>query len=176
MRHMILAAMLLAPVSAFAVGSDDDAPPEPTESVTECEEGLVYDEATETCVTPEETTNDDSARMEDIRSLAYEGRYADALGLLETMDPGDPMVLTYYGFVSRKMGDVPAGMDYYAAALEADPDLLLARAYRGMAFIEAEDTVSAWTELQEIQARGGRGSWPEQALIRAIETGETIGY
>lgn len=176
MRLSLVAALALMPAAALAVGSEDDAAPEPSETVTECEDGLVFDTETETCLPPEESTNDEEAMLEDIRSLAYEGRYAAALDLLDTLDRNDPLVRTYLGFVARKTGDVEAGMAHYAAALGADPDLHIARSYRGMAYLEAGDTVGAWGELQEIRARGGAGTRAEAALIQAIETGITLGY
>ena len=58
------------PAVAFAAGGTDTAPT-PSETTTVCEEGLIFDLATQTCMTPEESTNEDSAMMETIRELAH---------------------------------------------------------------------------------------------------------
>ncbi|EAR51490.1 hypothetical protein OG2516_17256 [Oceanicola granulosus HTCC2516] len=176
MRLTVFATLAILPAAALAV-TDTDTPPAPSETTQVCEEGLVWDRATETCLPPEQSTNDDSARLEDARELAYAERYAEALTVLETVqDREAPRVLTYLGFATRKSGDVEAGMAYYDAALAADPDLHLARAYRGMALIEAGDTAAARRELTEIRARGGAGGWPERALAEALYTGVTTRY
>ena len=85
---MRLAALAFAfcPLSAFAVGGFDITPPTPSETTTVCEEGLVWDLATESCVPPEDSTNDDSARLNDVRELAYAGRYQATLQVLESLE------------------------------------------------------------------------------------------
>ncbi len=176
MRLAILA-LTLAPGLAFAAGSDSFDAPTPSETVTQCTEGLVFDLATQTCMTPEESTNDDSAMMDDIRSLSHAGRYADALAVLALMpDQTDPMVLTYYGFATRKAGDLNAGMASYAQALAVDSQNLLARSYRGQAFVEQGEIDLAQADLTEIRMRGGRGTWAEQSLAAAIATGVTYSH
>jgi len=175
--RMTLLALALTPTISFAAGSDNSDAPKPTESVTQCAEGLVFDLATQSCMTPDQTTNQDSARMEDIRSLSHAGRYGDALALLATMpDQADPMVLTYYGFATRKAGDVAAGMAFYEQALAVDPDNLLARSYMGQAHVEAGAMFAAALQLNEIEARGGAGTWAATSLADAIATGRTYSY
>ncbi|SLN72490.1 tetratricopeptide repeat protein [Roseisalinus antarcticus] len=177
MRAHLIVALALFPVSALAVGSQDDTPPAPSETTTTCTEGLVFDLATETCLPPEQSTNPEQAMLDDIRELAYFGRYADAQSVLRLMpDQSDPWVLTYMGFTTRKMGDLDGGMSYYAAALEADPDYFLARSYKGQAHAEAGDLVLASAELSEIRRRGGRGTWAEVSLRMAIDTGQGFTY
>lgn len=169
-------ALVTAPGLALAVGTEDFDPPEPTETTETCDAGLVWDAETETCLPPAETTNDRARLMEDVRALAYAGRYADAAALMDRLDAGDPWVLTYRGFVARKTGDLAAAEAYYRAALVADPDHLLARSYMGQGYVEAGRLEEARAELSEIRARGGRGSWPETALRRALAQGRGYGY
>ncbi len=177
MRPILAAVFVLIPLSALAVGGDDDTAPAPTETVERCEDGLVWDLATETCLPPEETTNDDTAMLRDIRSLAYAGRYASALSLLQQMpDQTDPRVLTYYGYVTRKSGDMDGGMAFYAAAIAADPGNLLARSYRGQAYVEFADYDAARDDLAAILAYGGAGTWAADALARTIRTGAGTSY
>lgn len=175
--RLAIIALTLAPTLAFAAGSGSSDAPKPTETVEQCTEGLVFDLATQSCMTPEASTNDDSAMMEDIRSLSHDGRYADALSVLALMpDQADPLVLTYYGFATRKAGDLDAGLAFYAQALAVDPDNILARSYRGQAFVDQGRGDLAMVDLTEIRMLGGRGTWAEASLARAIETGKTYSH
>jgi predicted Zn-dependent protease len=176
--RITLAASLLAisPVMVFAVGTGDSNPPTPTETTQDCAEGLIFDLATQTCMTPDQSTNDDSAMMDAVRELAYDGRYADARTLLDRLNPNYSMVQTYYGFTARKLGDFDAGMAYYTAALVIDPDNILARSYMGQGMVERGDLVGARMQLSEIRARDGRQTWPEIALRMAIERGAGQSY
>lgn len=177
MRLTLLTTALLVPSIAFAAGSSSSDAPKPTETVEQCAEGLVFDLATQSCMSPEDSTNDDSAMMDDIRSLSHAGRYADALVLLAKMsDQRDPLVLTYYGFATRKAGDVAAGMAFYEQALAVDPDMILARSYMGQAYVEQGKIEMARAQLDEIRKRGGEGTWAEVSLASAVATGATYNY
>ncbi|MEM8538529.1 MAG: tetratricopeptide repeat protein, partial [Pseudomonadota bacterium] len=165
------------PMAAMAAGGGTPTPPKPSETTTTCAEGLVWDLATQSCMTPEASTNDDSARLNDVRELAYAGQYAAALDVLDTLEnPGAPLALTYYGFAHRKAGDIALGMEYYTRAIAADPDNLLARSYMGQGFVAAGDIAQAEEQLIEIRLRGGQNSWAETSLAAAITTGAGYSY
>ncbi len=169
--------LALFPMAAIAAGGGSDAAPKPSETTTTCADGLVWDLATESCMDPAESTNDDTARLNDVRELAYAGAYAAALDVLDTLDnPQAPLALTYYGFVHRKAGRVDLGMSYYNAALTADPDNLLARSYMGQGHVASGDMVLAQMQLTEIRMRGGRDTWAEASLVEAINTGVGASY
>lgn len=174
----LLAASAFAflPLTAHAVGSGDSTPPTPTETTEDCAEGLIFDLATQTCMTPEQSTNDDNAMMDAVRELAYAGRYADARRVLDGLSPDQSMVQTYYGFTARKLGDLDGAMGHYQAALAIDPDNLLARSYMGMGLAEAGDYDGARAQLSEIRARDGRQTWPEIALRLTLERGVAPSY
>ncbi len=176
--RMTLAATIIAltPVAAFAVLTEDSKVPDPTETTEFCEEGLIFDLATETCMTPEDSTNEDQALMNDARELAYAGRYADARAVLDQLDASDSMVQTYYGFTARKTGDFEGGMAFYQAALTINPDNNLARSYMGQGMVEVGDFDGARAQLSEIRARDGRQTWPEIALRMSIEGGVGPSY
>ncbi|MDX8351094.1 hypothetical protein [Cognatiyoonia sp. IB215182] len=174
MRFAALA-LVLAPTFALGVGGDDYDPPAPSETTKTCSDGQVWDIATQSCTAPEDSTNDDNARLNDVRELAYAGRYAAAIRVLDTLDdPNADLALTYYGFAHRMAGRVAVGMAYYEAALAADPDNLLARSYMGQGHVAAGEVALAQAQLTQIRMRGGRGTWAEVALAQSIETG--IGY
>lgn len=177
MRVALAFALLSFPALALAAGTDDDFdPPTPSPTTEVCEEGTVWDKATEACVPAEQTTNDEAAMMRDVRELAYAGRYADAGAVLDRLTAGDAWVLTYRGFIARKTGDMEAANRFYRAAIETDPDHLLARSYMGQGFVEAGRRDAARVQLAEIRARGGAGGWPEAALVRALQQGAGFSY
>lgn len=167
-------ATILATGAALAAGSDDTAPPKPTETTEVCEGGQVWDDKAKTCVTPEEGAMSDDTLYRAARELAYDGQYENALKVLAVAaDPMDPRILNYKGFASRKAGRAEEGMAYYEAALAIDPDYVLARSYMGQALMAEGDILGARDQLVEIEARGGRDSWAYAALEQALFGEET---
>ncbi|MCX7888164.1 MAG: tetratricopeptide repeat protein [Rhodobacteraceae bacterium] len=175
---LFLTATLAFPEGVFAAGSSDDSdPPAKTETTTKCDEGLVWDEEKKECVKPDDQSLNDDERFRAVREYAYYGAPEAGLAVLASMTEGDTdRVMTYRGFLNRKAGDIETGMMWYARALEVNPDNLLARSYRGQAFVEQGRLDLARLELAEIVARGGTGGWPERALRQAIATGQTVSY
>lgn len=168
--------MLALPVAGYAAGISS-APPATTKTTTECKGAQVFDEKTKTCVDARDSRLDDDARFDAARELAYRDRPRDALAVLSTMSEQDSdRVLTYLGFATRKSGDMEAAMAFYDRALKQNPDNLMARSYRGQAYILQGEATLASAELSQIRQRGGRGTWPEYALRAAIETGRFSGY
>jgi tetratricopeptide (TPR) repeat protein len=168
---------LAFPVAAFAVGTEDEEPPTPTETTTVCEEGLVWDEKTETCIKPEDSSLNDDVRFRAVRELAYADRPEEALAVLATMREGEtPRVLTYRGFALRKSGRIEEGIAAYERAIALDPRNRLARSYFGQLLVEMNEMDLAREQLTAIRATGGTGTWPERALAKAIETGITYSF
>ncbi len=175
--RLITLTLALFPMAAIAAGGGGDTAPKPSETTTTCAEGLVWDLATESCMDPATSTNDDTARLDDVRELAYDGQYLAALNVLDTLEnPQAPLALTYYGFAHRKSGDIDLGMTYYNAAISADPNNLLARSYMGQGHVASGDQVLAQVQLTEIRMRGGRDTWAETSLVNAINTGVGASY
>ena len=178
MIRLLLAAALILPTAAFAVGSGDSTPPSTTDTTSRCTDGKVWDPRTRGCVTPSQDSRlDDDTLYQAVREFAYAGRNDDALQALAAMsDQGDDRVLTYMGFVHRRMGDAELGNAYYRQALARNPDNLLARSYMGQGMAESGDMAAARLQLAEIRMRGGTGTWAETALMQAIETGRGASY
>jgi len=177
MRRLVLTAALMVPMAAFAAGSSDSSPPKPTQTTKVCKDGKIWDKKTKSCVDAKESRLDDDTRYAAVRELAYAGKYGDALYVLAAMsDQSESRVLTYYGFTHRKAGRADLGMQYYNAALNADPDNLLARSYMGQGLVAAGNIEAARVQLAEIESRGGKSSWPETSLRKAIQTGKTYSY
>lgn len=177
MRMILAAALVLAPYVAFAVGSDDSEPPKPTETTTECEEGLVWDEKTKTCVKPDDQSLNDDQRFGAVRELAYAGQYVAAQRVLAAMTEGETSrVMTYQGFLLRQTGQIEAGITAYERALALDPANILARSYYGQLLVQMNELAMAEDQLTQIRAHGGQGTWAEQSLATAISTGVTYTY
>jgi tetratricopeptide (TPR) repeat protein len=177
---MRLSAILLLtalPFAANAAGSDDSNPPTPTETTTECKEGLVWDEKTKACVAPEDARLDNDTRFKAVRELAYADQPEAALRVLAAMTEGETdRVLTYKGFAHRKAGRIEEGIAYYNAALTQNPDNLLARSYMGQGLVEMGEMDLARLQRDEIRARGGEATWAFAALDRALRSGQTWSY
>lgn len=176
--RLILAIALAAPGFAFAAGSGNDAgTPKPTKTTTSCKGSQVWDDKTQKCVNPQESSLDADSLYGAVRELAYAGRYGDAQNVLRAMaDQGDDRVLTYWGFTHRKMGNAELARDYYRQAIARNPDNILARSYMGQGFVESGDIDAAIAQWREIKARGGAGTWAEASLRQAIATGSTYNY
>ena len=181
LTQIALMASLMLPTVALGAGSGSDSPPPATQTTTKCKKTEVWDEKTKKCVdaqTGAETGQlDNDTLYQAARELAYAGRPDDALVVLSVMSEGQTdRVLTYMGFANRKAGRIEEGMNYYLAALEKNPDNILARSYMGQGLVEQGKIELAKAQLDEIIARGGKGTWPEKSLRQAIESGETYSY
>ncbi|MEM6373176.1 MAG: tetratricopeptide repeat protein [Pseudomonadota bacterium] len=191
-----IALPLSLPTSALAAGGGGEAKPKKTETTQNCLQARqwdpeikkyvrfsqpvngVWDANIKKCVRPDKTSHLDSDTLyKAVRELAYAGRYGEAIEVLDQMpDQLDDRVLTYRGFTARKLGDLQQADLYYEQALTVNPDNILARSYMGQGKVVAGDMVAALTQLREIQARGGAGTWAETSLRTAIETGSTSSY
>lgn len=177
MRVLAILMLTALPYAALAAGSGNDEPPTPTQTSKDCKDGEIWDEKTTKCVAPETTGMNDDTRFLAVRELAYAGRPEDALRVLASMTEGKTdRVLTYLGFANRKAGRLEEGLAYYAQALDANPDNILARSYLGQAYVDMNELVLASVQLDEIRQRGGAGSWAETTLARAVASGETTSY
>lgn len=180
MRSTLIIMLTMLPQIAAAVGfnadDEDVAIPRPTETTTECDEGTIWDDETEACVTAAETSNTLPSMKRNVRELAYAERYMDALALLDLMDPQNGWVLTYRGFVARKTGDLFSAKAAYRAAIRQNPNDLLARSYMAQGLVEEGKIGPAMAQLVAIQRRGGSGTWAEAALIQALKTGSGPNY
>lgn len=178
MRPILLAlATTLAAGPAFAILPETEAPPAPTPTTTVCADGFVWDAQKGRCIEATASGLSDAALFDAARELAHAGRYESAIRVATAMsDPDSSLALTLRGFAHRKAGRVALGMALYDRALARDPDNLLARAYKGMAHVESGDLPLARAELAEIDARGGAGTWPAEALSAALRAGAGLAY
>lgn len=175
MKKLLIASAFALPFAATgawaAGGGDEKAPSKP-----KCAAGQIYDKKTKACVIAQESNLDVDSLYENVRELAYAGRYDDAQVVLAQMPQNDDRTLTYLGFTNRKMGNTDLAMTYYTQALRVNPDNVLARSYMAQGFVEQGKIAEALAELHEIRARGGQGTWAEASLRNAIASGRTYNY
>ncbi|MEX0301151.1 MAG: tetratricopeptide repeat protein [Leisingera sp.] len=177
MRYFALAAALTLPMAAFAASGNDWNPPKPSETTKTCKGKRVWDEEKKRCVRPRKSSLNQEGLLGAARELAYAGRQEDAQAVLSAMaDQQDSIVLTYWGFTHRKLGNLDLARAYYDQALAQDPDNILARSYLGQGFVEQGKYGLALAQWKEIRARGGEGTWAEASLRDALETGVSYSY
>ncbi|GAA0785771.1 tetratricopeptide repeat protein [Roseibium denhamense] len=156
---------------------EEETPPKPTPTSTECPDGTAWDPESERCFEVKAGFFDDQEMFRAARELAYAGRLESAtLALDSVSDQADPRVLTYRGFIARRSGNWPLAIHYYQAALQIDPNNRPARSYLGMGYAERGQRDAALAQLREIRARGGRDSWPERALLMALRQPGSSAY
>lgn len=177
MLRAVLIAALTVPGLAIAKDRFDDDPPKPSPTTQTCTNGQVWDKRTGRCVNPQSGALDDDTLFGAVREFAYAGQHRNAQAALSAMsDQSEDRVLTYWGFTTRKLGDMNEGMAFYRAALAKNPGNIAARSYMGQALVETGDLVGARHQLLEIAAHGGSGTWSETSLRQAIMTGVTYSY
>lgn len=190
MRFLLIILMSL-PGMAFAAGNESSSssgtgnwssgssttPPATTETTKTCKGTKVWDAKKKRCVNAQGSMLDSDTLYHAARELAYAGRYQDAQGVLREMpDQDNDLVLTYWGFTHRKLGNLELANMYYQRAIDQNPDNILARSYMGQGYVEEGRTDDAIAQWHEIKARGGVGSWAETSLRQAIRTGLTYSY
>lgn len=174
---LALTALLMLAPAAYAAGSGDNDPPEPTATTTKCKGAQVWDKKKKACVDAREGRLDNDTLYRAAREIAWAGRPADALAVLDAMTEGDSdRVLTYRGFALRKSGDIEGGIAAYEAALVQNPDNILAHSYYGQLLVEMDEMDMARGHLDAIRNAGGIGTWAEASLERAIATGLTYNF
>ncbi|MEM9795656.1 MAG: tetratricopeptide repeat protein [Pseudomonadota bacterium] len=170
-RILLSTALLACPAVAFA---NAEAPTRQTPTSQSCADGKIWNAATKTCVDAQDSRFRDSDRLDAARELAVAGRDAAAALVLSALAaPDNPDALATRGFAARKAGAVTQGVALYERALAQAPDHWMTLGYYGQHLAEIGDLEGAETLLMRIRASGGRGTWPEIALTRAL-AGDTV--
>jgi len=108
-------------------------------------------------------------------SLINEKRYEEALVALKAsarVFGPHPDILTYLGFVNRKLGRLNIAEDYYRQALAAAPDHLGATEYYGELMVERGDVVGARHMLAKLETTCHFGCAQSDELRRWIVAGK----
>lgn len=150
------AALFVLPLLATSAGAAGGGGG--TTTTQNCPSGQIWDQKTRKCVDANKSRLDTDSIYEYGRHLAMQGRYNEAIDVLNlAADRNDPRVFNYLGYSHRKRGDVDVGMRYYQKALAIDPDYTLVREYLGEAYLQIGDVKAAENQLSEIARRCGTG-------------------
>ncbi len=123
------------------------------------------------------TTSIDSGDRDylDAVALINQKRYAEALVALDAsarVFGPHPDILTYLGFVNRKLGRLEIAEDYYRQALAAAPDHLGATEYYGELMVVRGDIAGARRMLAKLETTCHFGCAQEDELRRWIVAGK----
>ncbi|MFS2179675.1 tetratricopeptide repeat protein [Rhizobium pisi] len=156
----LAASVFSAPV--FAIGDNNSTMPT-------CKKGEIYDQKTKKCVKQQSANVSDENRTDYAYSLAKDGRYEEALAMLDTVkDQNTAEVLNYRGYATRKLGRTDEGISYYLKSVKMDPQYAKVREYLGEAYVIKGQLDLAKDQLNTIKAICGTSCEEYQDLNAAI--------
>lgn len=159
----LLLAVVLTSTLALANG-EDDAPAKPN-----CPKGQVFDTKSQKCVLQTSSLAPDADRTDYAYRLAKDGRYEEALALLDTLkNPNTAKALNYRGYATRKLGRTDEGIGYYLQSVKLDPQYAQVREYLGEAYVIKGRLDLAQEQLQQIKSICGSACEEYQDLAEAI--------
>ncbi|OYQ29347.1 hypothetical protein B7L09_02375 [Pseudomonas mandelii] len=159
----LLLAVALSGSLALANG-EDDAPAKPN-----CPKGQVFDTKSQKCVMQTSSLVPDADRTDYAYRLAKDGRYEEALALLDTLkNPNTAKALNYRGYATRKLGRTDEGIGYYLQSVKLDPQYAQVREYLGEAYVIKGRLDLAQEQLQQIKSICGSTCEEYQDLAEAI--------
>jgi tetratricopeptide (TPR) repeat protein len=170
-RFMFTAPLLLAGCLAAALSSSmvlamggDETPSKP-----QCPKGKVLDTRSNKCVSQQSSLVPDADRTDYAYQLAKDGRYEEALALLDTLkQPNTPKALNYRGYATRKLGRTDEGIGYYLQSVKLDPHYAQVREYLGEAYVIKGQLDLAQEQLQTIKSICSTTCEEYQDLAEAI--------
>lgn len=171
-RFSVIAAQLILAVAfsstlalASGGGGGDDSPAKP-----QCPRGQVYDKKVQKCRLQTSNLVPDADRTEYAYQLAKDGRYEEALALLDTLkNPNTAEALNYRGYATRKLGRTDEGIGYYLQSVKLDPQYAKVREYLGEAYVIKGRLDLAKEQLQRIESICGNTCEEYQDLAEAID-------
>ena len=147
---LLLAGCLAAALSSSLVMAhgDESAPAKPN-----CPKGKVWDTRSKGCVDQQSSLTPDADRTDYAFRLARDGRYEEALALLDTLkQPNTAKALNYRGYATRKLGRTDEGIGYYLQSVKLDPHYAQVREYLGEAYVIKGRLDLAQEQLQSIKS------------------------
>jgi len=163
---LLLAGCLTAALtSSLAIAhGDDDAPAKPN-----CPKGQVFDSRSQKCLKQTSSLVPDDDRTNYAYRLAKDGRYEEALALLDTLEkPNTAKALNYRGYATRKLGRTDEGIGYYLQSVKLDPQYAQVREYLGEAYVIKGRLDLAQEQLLHIKSICGSTCEEYQDLAEAI--------
>jgi tetratricopeptide (TPR) repeat protein len=146
-----------------------------TSTTPTCKKGEIYDKKTQKCVKQQGANVTDENRADYAYSLAKDGRYEEALAILDTLkDQNTAEALNYRGYATRKLGRTDEGISYYLKSVQLDPKYAKVREYLGEAYVIKGQINLAQDQLNTIKSLCGTGCEEYQDLHQAILDPSTI--
>lgn len=161
----LMLAVALSSSLALANG-EEDTPAKP-----QCPKGQVFDTKSQKCVLQTSKLVPDADRTDYAYQLAKDGRYEEALALLDTLqNPNTAKALNYRGYATRKLGRTDEGIGYYLQSVKLDPQYAQVREYLGEAYVIKGRLDLAQEQLQQIKSICGNTACEEyRDLAEAID-------
>ena len=158
-------ALFVALSSTLALANgEEDTPAKP-----QCPKGQVFDSKARKCVLQTSKRVPDADRTDYAYQLAKDGRYEEALALLDTLQqPNTAKALNYRGYATRKLGRTDEGIGYYLQSVKLDPQYAKVREYLGEAYVIKGRLDLAKEQLQRIESICGNSCEEYQDLAEAI--------
>ncbi|VVO90686.1 tetratricopeptide repeat protein [Pseudomonas fluorescens] len=163
---LLLAGCLAAALTSSLVmaDGDDDAPAKPS-----CPKGQVFDSRSQKCLKQSNSLVPDEDRINYAYRLAKDGRYEEALALLDTLkQPNTAKALNYRGYATRKLGRTDEGIGYYLQSVKLDPQYAQVREYLGEAYVIKGRLDLAQEQLRHIKSICGSTCEEYRDLAEAI--------
>jgi len=159
-----LTAALTSSLALALAHGDEDEPAKPN-----CPKGQVLDSKSNKCLKQTSSLVPDADRTNYAYRLAKDGRYEEALALLDTLkDPNTAKALNYRGYATRKLGRTDEGIGYYLQSVNLDPQYAQVREYLGEAYVIKGRLDLAQEQLQHIKSICGSTCEEYQDLAEAI--------
>ncbi|MGH8384319.1 MAG: tetratricopeptide repeat protein [Pseudomonas sp.] len=161
----LMLAVVLSSSHAWAHGDGGDSPATP-----QCPRDQVYDNKAQKCVKQTSKEVSDADRTDYAYQLAKDGRYEEALALLDTLEqPNTAKALNYRGYATRKLGRTDEGIGFYLQSVKLNPQYAQVREYLGEAYVIKGQLDLAQEQLQQIKSICGNTTCEEyQDLAEAI--------
>ncbi|EIK94851.1 hypothetical protein PMM47T1_20183 [Pseudomonas sp. M47T1] len=167
-RVLLPIALLSAALAATPVWASggDDSPPKPN-----CPKGKVWDSRSKRCVMQQSSAASDEDRTDYAYRLAKDGRYEEAIALLDTLkQPNTAKALNYRGYATRKLGRTDEGIGYYLQSVKLDPRYAQVREYLGEAYVIKGRLDLAKEQLATIKSLCSTTCEEYQDLAEAIDS------
>jgi tetratricopeptide (TPR) repeat protein len=183
-RHVLVVAGLIATATlspaAFAAGGDSGGSGGGSSGSSGgssggnsganiCPPGSVWSQSLQQCVKQSSGVLPDDEMTDYAYRLAQDERFEEALDVLNLLkDPNTPKALNYRGYVTRHLGRIDEGIDYYLKSVQLDPNYAQVREYLGEAYVIKGRLDLANEQLKVIESICGTECEEYEDLAEAI--------